>query len=84
MARSSLITGNSESWGGFKSLSYDFVKEVEENDLRQPAIYMTLGNHYPEIRRGEGGYNYLLVNRDANNNILENAAPVLNNVKNMW
>lgn len=81
MARSSLITGNSESWGGFKSLSYDFVREVEENDLRQPAIYMTLGNHYPEIRRGDGGYNYLLVNRDANNNILENAAPVLNNVK---
>lgn len=81
MARSSLITGNSESWGGFKSLSYDFVKNVEEGDLRQPAIYMTLGNHYPEIRRSAGGYLYKIVNRDAQNNILENAAPVLNNVK---
>ncbi|WP_373494017.1 RagB/SusD family nutrient uptake outer membrane protein [Aquiflexum sp.] len=81
MARSSMITGNSESWGGFKSLTYDFTKNVEDGDLRQPAIYMTLGNHYPEIRRSAGGYSYLIVNRDAQNNILENAAPVLNNVK---
>lgn len=81
MARSSLITGNSESWGGFKSLTYDFIKNMETGDLRQPAIYMTKDNHYPEIRRNAGGYLYQLVNRDAQNNILENAAPVLNNVK---
>src|SRR5690606_22299151 len=38
-ARSSLITGNSEAWGGGKCVSYDFLQDVEKNDKRQPAIY---------------------------------------------
>jgi starch-binding outer membrane protein, SusD/RagB family len=80
-ARSSTITGNSESWGGFKSLTYDFVKNVEPGDLRQPAIYMTSENYYPEINKAAGGYTYHIVNRDDDGNILENAAPVLNNIK---
>lgn len=82
-ARSSLLTGNSECWGGGKSASYDFVQEVEQGDKRQPAIFMAPGNHYPEIRKAQGGYTYNIVSRDpADPNItLEGAAPVLNNVK---
>ena len=63
-ARSSLITGNTEAWGGFKSMTYDFLQDVEGGDRRQPAIYMTHGDHYPEIRKDEGGYTYYIVHRD--------------------
>ncbi len=82
-ARSSLITGNSECWGGGKCASYDFVQSVEAGDKRQPSIYMSSGNYYPEINKANGGYTYKLINRDpADPNItLEGAAPVLNNVK---
>ena len=82
-ARSSLITGNTEAWGGFKCMTYDFVQDVDGGDRRQPAIYMTNGDHYPEIRKEEGGYTYYIVNRDPSdpNTVLENATPVLNNLK---
>lgn len=82
-ARSSLLTGNSECWGGGKCASYDFVQNVEQGDRRRSSIYMSLGDHYPEIRKAQGGYTYNIVNRDPAdpNMILENSAPVLNNVK---
>lgn len=82
-ARSSLITGNSECWGGGKSASFDFMTSVEPNDNRKSAIFMTAGDHYPEIRKADGGYTYQLVGRDPNdpNIVLEGAAPVLNNAK---
>jgi len=82
-ARSSLITGNSECWGGGKCATYDLIQDVEAGDKRQPAIYMALNNHYPEIRKSDGGYTYNLVTRDPNdpNITLEGAAPVLNNLK---
>ncbi len=82
-ARSSLITGNSECWGGGKCASYDLVQAVEAGDKRQPAIYMVLNDHYPEIRKAAGGYTYNLVTRDPNdpNITLEGSAPVLNNLK---
>ncbi|HMQ45960.1 MAG TPA: RagB/SusD family nutrient uptake outer membrane protein [Saprospiraceae bacterium] len=82
-ARSSLVTGNTEAWGGGKCMTYDFLQKVEGGDRRQPAIYMTQGDHYPEIRKNEGGYTYNIVHRDPNdpNTVLENAAPVLNNLK---
>lgn len=82
-ARSSQITGNSECWGGGKCASYDFVQDMEPGDKRQPAIFMAPGNHYPEIRKADGGYTYKIVNRDPNdpNITLESAAPVLNNLK---
>lgn len=82
-ARSSQITGNSECWGGGKCASYDFVQDVEPGDKRQPAIFMAPGNHYPEIRKADGGYTYKIVNRDPNdpNITLEGAAPLLNNLK---
>ncbi len=82
-ARSSQITGNSECWGGGKCASYDFVQNVEQGDKRRPAIYMELGDHYPEIRKADGGYTYNIVNRDPSdpNIVLENSAPVLNNIK---
>lgn len=82
-ARSSVITGNSECWGGGKCASYDLVQSIEPNDRRRSAIFMTGGDHYPEIRKAEGGYTYELVLRDPNdpNITLEGAAPVLNNIK---
>lgn len=82
-ARSSQLTGNSECWGGGKCATYDLVQHVEAGDKRQPAIYMAPGDHYPEIRKADGGYTYEIVNRDpADPNVtLEGAAPVLNNIK---
>ena len=40
------------------------MQDVEAGDKRQAAIYMTGGNHYPEINKANGGYTYKLVNRD--------------------
>lgn len=82
-ARSSLITGNTEAWGGFKSMTWDFVQNVEGGDKRQPAIYMSQGDHYPELNKENGGYTYNIVNRDPDdpNTILENASATLNNLK---
>ena len=82
-ARSSLITGNTEAWGGAKSVTFDFMQSVEGGDRRQSAIYMTQGDHYPELRKEDGGYTYYIVHRDPDdpNTILENAAPLLNNTK---
>ncbi len=82
-ARSSIITGNSECWGGGKSASYDFVQNIESGDKRRSSIYMTLDDHYPEINKSEGGYTYFLVRRDPVDpgKSLEDPAPVLNNLK---
>lgn len=82
-ARSSLITGNSEAWGGGKCMTYDFLQEMEQGDNRQPSIYMTLGNHYPEINVLDGGYTYNLVTRDPTdpNITVEGATAVLNSLK---
>ncbi|WP_152425267.1 RagB/SusD family nutrient uptake outer membrane protein [Nafulsella turpanensis] len=87
MGRSSLITGNSEAWGGYKGVTIDYMDNVEENaeggeDLRQPWIYMELGDFYPEIRKDAGGYTYNIVTPDpAGGGNLENPSPLLNNVK---
>ncbi|MCB0534319.1 MAG: RagB/SusD family nutrient uptake outer membrane protein [Lewinellaceae bacterium] len=82
-ARSSLVTGNTECWGGAKCASYDFVQEVEPNDKRQPAIFMAPGNYYPEINKAAGGYTYNIVTRDPvkPDVVVEGAAPLLNNIK---
>ncbi len=82
-ARSSLITGNTEAWGGGKTVTYDFLQQVEGGDRRQPAIYMSHGDYYPELRKEDGGYTYYIVHRDPTdpNTILENASPLLNNLK---
>lgn len=82
-ARSSVITGNSEAWGGGKCVTYDFIQDVEPGDKRQPAIYMTLGDYYPEINQDDGGYTYNIVTRDPNdpNLTIEGATPILNSLK---
>lgn len=89
-ARSSIITGNSEAWGGFKSMTYDFVKAIDANDgasdsviqdLRKSSIYMSLGDYYPNLNSAGGGYQYYIVNRDIDGNELEGKAPVANNIK---
>lgn len=89
-ARSSLITGNSEAWGGGKSMTYDFVRALDANDgaedsvfedLRRPAIFMMNGDVYPNINSKEGGYEYHIVNNDDNGDQLEFKAPVCNNVR---
>ena len=82
-ARSSLITGNSECWGGGKSASYDFVQSIEPGDKRRASIFMASGDYYPEINKSTGGYTYNIVRRDPTDpgRSLEDPAPVLNNIK---
>lgn len=80
-ARSSVITGNTQAWGGGKSATYDFMQDVEIGDKRAYYIFMQLGNHYPDINSLNGGYTYDIVSKDENGDQLEGAAPVLNNLK---
>lgn len=67
--RNSRLTGNTEAWGGGKAATASFRENVQENaggktDLRRPAIYMTLGDHYPELWKDRGGYTYNIVTVD--------------------
>ncbi len=82
-ARSSVITGNTECWGGGKCASWDFIQAVENGDLRRKSIYMTKDDLYPEISKAKGGYLYKLVTRDPNdpNITLEGSTAVLNSLK---
>lgn len=108
MARNTMLTGISEGWGGFKSVTADFITNVEENlkddlgstthvvdgqtvsweDARQKWIYMSLGDHYPNMHKAYGGYTYNIHMRYPEDHPdpffagqTETAAPVLNNVK---
>jgi hypothetical protein len=82
-ARSSIITGNTEAWGGYKSMTVDFLNATVGGDKRLPHIYMSNGNVYPEINKENGGYTYKIVNRDPSdeNIVLESASATLNNLK---
>ncbi|HMJ68709.1 MAG TPA: RagB/SusD family nutrient uptake outer membrane protein [Cyclobacteriaceae bacterium] len=98
LARNTMLTGISEGWGGYKSLTVDFINNLVENsknglgqpqpDLRRKSIYMTLGDHYPEIHKAQGGYTYNIHKKYPEDypdvafaGQTETAAPVLNNVK---
>jgi hypothetical protein len=84
-ARSSIITGNSECWGGYISATYDLVQLMDsssfQGDSRRSSIIMELGNHYPNIDKADGGYTYNLITKNAAGSTVEAAAPVLNNLK---
>jgi hypothetical protein len=81
-ARSSIITGNPQAWGGGKSVTYNFMQNIESGDGRRRSIYMQLGDVYPDINVAEGGYTYNIVSRNpATNTVTESAAPLLNNLK---
>ncbi len=82
-ARSSLITGNSEAWGGGKCVTYDYLLDVDPNDKRQKAIFMLPGDHYDEINKANGGYTYNIVTRDPTdpNITVEGSTPILNSLK---
>jgi len=79
--RSSLIAD--QQWGGGKGVTYDFMQDVETGDERQSAIYMTLGDYYPEINKANGGYtyNFETENPDNPDNPLESYNSVLNHLK---
>lgn len=84
--RNSIMTGNSEAWGGGKGATVDFVENLEnnadgKNDLRRKYIYMELGDFYPEINKANGGYEYNLVTINEKGEYIENANSVLNNIK---
>ncbi len=80
-ARSSIIAD--QQWGGGKGVTYDFTQDVEAGDLRRSSIYMTLGDHYPEINKANGGYTYNFQTPNPNNpnNPLESYNSVLNHLK---
>lgn len=80
-ARNSIITGNSEAWGGGKSASLSLLSIMDEDDERRPAIIMENGNHYPDINMADGGYTYNIVTYNEAGAQIENAAPLLNNIK---
>jgi hypothetical protein len=98
MARNTMLTGISEGWGGYKSLTIDFINNLNENskngagipqtDLRRKAIYMQLGDVYPEMHKKYGGYTYNIYKKYPDDYAdpafagqTETPAPVLNNVK---
>ena len=80
-ARSSLIAD--QQWGGGKGVTYDFQQVIEDGDLRRSAIYMTLGDYYPEINVANGGYTYNFETENPSNpdNPLESPNQVLNHLK---
>jgi hypothetical protein len=80
-ARSSLIAD--QQWGGGKGVTYDFTRDVESGDERRSAIYMTLGDYYPEINSANGGYTYNFETENPSNpsNPLEAPNQVLNHLK---
>ncbi|MGD2035467.1 MAG: RagB/SusD family nutrient uptake outer membrane protein [Bacteroidales bacterium] len=80
-ARSSVIAD--QQWGGGKGCTYDFVQCVEDDDLRRPSIYMTLGDYYSELNTDEGGYTYQFETPDPSNpeNNIESPNEVLNHLK---
>jgi len=80
-ARSSIITGNTEAWGGGKCMTMDFLEAVDPADKRKSAIYMDVNDVYPEINKANGGYKYFIVNRDATGKELESASPTLTALK---
>jgi hypothetical protein len=75
MARNTMLTGISEGWGGYKSLTVDFINNLVENskngagvaqeDLRRKWIMMQLGDHYPDMHKAQGGYTYNIYKRYA-------------------
>lgn len=85
--RNSLLTGNTEAWGGGKAATASFRENVQENaggspDLRRPYIYMTLGDHFPEIWKDKGGYYYNIVTIDpASGDQLEGRSNQLNHIR---
>lgn len=86
-ARNGRITNNSEAWGGGKSVTKSFMDNVTLNaeggvDQRRKSIFMQLGDHYPEIRKSQGGYTYNIVTPDPDGGgNLDNPSPILNNIK---
>lgn len=82
-ARSSIITGNTEAWGGFKGPTVDYIRAFEPGDKRRKSIFMSTGDFYPEINKKNGGYLFKIVNRDPKdpNTVLENAPPTLTAIK---
>lgn len=80
-ARSSLITGNTEAWGGGKCMTYDFLEDVDPADKRKSATYMDVNDFYPEINKLNGGYKYFIVNRNAEGQEIESASPTLTALK---
>lgn len=85
-ARSSIITDDTQAWGGFKSVTVDFMNTLEANagsanDLRKRAIYMENGDFYDYINVTDGGYLYEIVSRDAEGIQIESPTPTLTSLK---
>lgn len=80
-ARSSIITGNTQAWGGGKCMTHDFLQDVEPGDARRQHIYMLNGDFHPEINSANGGYTYEMVSREPDGTQIEGATPLLNSLK---
>ncbi|MEP0367410.1 MAG: RagB/SusD family nutrient uptake outer membrane protein [Cyclobacteriaceae bacterium] len=85
-ARNSIITGDAQAWGAFISVTVNFINNLVSNaesgeDARRRAIYMESGDFYSYLNTSEGGYQYEIVRRDGDGVQIEDAAPVLTNLK---
>lgn len=69
------------AWGQGKGPTLSLQESYDEDDLRRPWVFMTLGDYYPNINKANGGYTYNFVVRDASGNKMEDNNEVLANIK---
>lgn len=85
-ARSVEVTGGTNAWGDGKGVTVSYSNNVlnnaeSEEDLRRRAIYMQSGDVYDYINTEDGGYTYLIVSYDEDDEQLEGQSPTLTNIK---
>ena len=61
-AAASEITGDDAAWGFYTIASANVISEYEAGDsLRRKATYMSYNDTYPELKKANGGYTYLVL-----------------------
>lgn len=60
LAAEGKITGAGDGWGSNTGVSSELLKLFmkEPQDLRRKSVFMMDGDHYPEILKAQGGYDY--------------------------
>ncbi|MCR9251506.1 MAG: RagB/SusD family nutrient uptake outer membrane protein [bacterium] len=85
-ARNSTITEDAQAWGGGKSMTADYIENLEANaegveDARRRAIYMQTNDFYDYLKVTDGGYTYEILSRDETGAQIEGQTPTLTSLK---
>ncbi len=85
-ARNSTITEDAQAWGGGKSMTADYIENLEANaegveDARRRAIYMQTNDFYDYLKVSDGGYTYEILSRDETGAQIEGQTPTLTSLK---